>query len=375
MQTSYIVKDSLTHLARSKSFDTKMTDDLVVSLEYPDTYPLEVPLFVKTSEELSSTAQSIIRRKNARVGESYCVRLTNGTLFSHSDIVTQDGFFLEDLSRVAARNHPRRDLKVEESGNQSMTIDYAEPTYVDESAGLLFFHAASGLNHSHWLIQTLVKLTMFEAAGIRPSKLIVQPSIKKYQIEMLSMLGYSKNDLIVRGVNQPMKFRELYVSYTSNTLIPDLSIFDRLIAETVSKDYSLEKIYVSRQDKSNIRRFLNEEKIIELVKEQGFEVVIPSKLTVEEEINIFRNAKVIVGPLGAGLYNSIFNDRKGTRVLALSDPFYMMEWATQIASLRQHETAFIFGNSFFSYTEGSYWGTHNNYLIDREVVRECLSLM
>ena len=371
MEITYSVADALNDLKRLDSFKESFEGDAVVQLKMPNLYPLAIPTFIKSSEELDSRTEMIVNRKLAGVGPVYCARVHNATLLSNSVILTEEKKFLGDLAHIAARNHPYPGIKSDKQGNKVVSFPEVATQYIDECAGLLFFHPCCGQNHSHWLIQTIVKLGMFRDAGMRPNKLIVQPNIKRYQKEMLAMLGYPESDLLIRDINQPMCFRELYATYTGMSLPPDLSLFDEMMAQVEPQKGLPERIYVSRQDTPVIRRFLNEDRIIDLVQEYGFEIVIPSRLTVEEEINIFRNAKIIVGPLGAGLYNSIFND-SDANIIALSDSCYMMEWATQIAGLRKHKIGLVFGNSFWSYTEGAYWGTHNNYIVDPVLVREAI---
>ena len=67
---------------------------------------------------------------------------------------------------------------------------------------------------------------------------------------------------------------------------------------------NISKIYVSR---NNSRRSIPREKDIEnIFRDAGFTIIYAEKLTISEQINIFSNAKIIAGPHGAGLFNSIW---------------------------------------------------------------------
>lgn len=67
-------------------------------------------------------------------------------------------------------------------------------------------------------------------------------------------------------------------------------------------------IYVSRND-SKWRRLLNESQLIEILRIRGFEVIIPGDFSITEQVAMFRNAEVIIGPHGMGMANSIFSEK------------------------------------------------------------------
>lgn len=372
---TYRVCDSLSYLQRTKNFSSSLSGDAVVCLDFPREYVLVNPLFIKFSEEIDPRVQNIIFCKTAIIEPLYCVKINNATLQDHSIVINEDKCFFKDLAGNSARKRSYPGIYQDQNGKEAIDLEInfekANSNFVEAPSGLLFFHAASGYGHGHFILQTLVKLSSFEKAGIQLKKLVVQPSIRKYQREILNILGYPEADLVVRNCKNTMMFRELYVTYTSNRVIPDLTVYDKLLELIPENKNYPEKIYVSRGDKSFIRRFLNEDKIIDVAKEYGFEVIIPSQLTLEEEINIFRRAKVVISPVGGGLYNTVFS-KPGTTIIALSDPCYVIGWPMQLASLRQHQLGFIFGNSFWSYTEGVYFGTHNNFIIDPELLREAI---
>ena len=115
---------------------------------------------------------------------------------------------------------------------------------------------------------------------------------------------------------------------------------------------------------------MNEEKIIEIVEELGFKVIIPSSLTLADEVRLFQDARLIVGPLGAGLYN-IFFTKPGSTMLVLGDPNYAMDWPAQACGLRGHSICYYFGSSFYSY-ETDHLGTHNNWILDPDRFRAAI---
>lgn len=63
-----------------------------------------------------------------------------------------------------------------------------------------------------------------------------------------------------------------------------------------------EKIYIARTDTPK-RSLVNELDVIELVNSLGFTVIHPSEMSLREQISVMRDAKLVVGPHGAGLFN------------------------------------------------------------------------
>ena len=133
-------------------------------------------------------------------------------------------------------------------------------------------------------------------------------------------------------------------------------------------------LYISRQDATNYRMMLNEDRIALLMRAIGFEVLELKSMMEIDIVRKFSSAKMIVGPMGAGLYNCIFSP-PGCIVLALCSPNYLRSFLYQCAALRGIRMAFCFGPDFLSYEEGQQGG-NNDFVIDEDMVLETvLSLL
>lgn len=75
------------------------------------------------------------------------------------------------------------------------------------------------------------------------------------------------------------------------------------------------RVYISRR-LTTARRVLNEDSVISVLKEFGFQPVCLEKMAFEEQINVFRGSDVIIGPHGAGLANIVFS-KSGTTLIEL----------------------------------------------------------
>jgi hypothetical protein len=353
---------ALATLPRVPSLAKAREDSIQIFADAQDV-PIPKPLLVDHSEALPPRTIDIIGRTFSATDPMYMARLHDVLVTGHRNLFTLDGQFLMDLWNQAGLHTRAPGLAPSAKDGFVMPLGATTPELVDETAGMLFFNSSSGDNHSHWLLQTLPQLRYFELAGVKPQKLVVQPNIRPYQRDMLKALGYGEKALLLRRPDQPIIFRELYVGYVDGGLVPDATIFDRL-SDQIGRAAKPgpELVYVSRMDARTIRRLLNEELLILRLRQMGFAIVTPGAVAMAGEIDLFRNARVVVGPLGAGLYNTLFT-REGATVLALSDPNYAMTWLPQVAALRRHAYGWLFGVSFES-PEPVYGGTHNNWIVD-----------
>jgi capsular polysaccharide biosynthesis protein len=82
------------------------------------------------------------------------------------------------------------------------------------------------------------------------------------------------------------------------------------------------RLYVTRGRRRNFRTVRNEEEVLAVLRPLGFTVVDPGKLPVQEQIDAFAAADVVVGVHGAALTNLNFAP-EGFRVLELFAPHYL----------------------------------------------------
>lgn len=90
-------------------------------------------------------------------------------------------------------------------------------------------------------------------------------------------------------------YKQSTISFLRNTILKE----ERAIA-----DYP-KKIYISRKNASDRRRF-NEDEIIEFVQQVGFVVIAPEEYSVHEQAQLFNNADCIVACSGAALTNLLY---------------------------------------------------------------------
>jgi len=116
-----------------------------------------------------------------------------------------------------------------------------------------------------------------------------------------------------------------------------LALADRLLADAPPADGPT-RLYLTRPSGA-FRPIVNNAELEELVRGRGYAVVEPARLPFREQLALFRGAKMLLGPLGAGLTNALAmaaGSRIGMIDPGLCDPFY---W--DLACLKQQQFTWI----------------------------------
>jgi PHD/YefM family antitoxin component YafN of YafNO toxin-antitoxin module len=71
------------------------------------------------------------------------------------------------------------------------------------------------------------------------------------------------------------------------------------------------RILITRKNAED-RRLINKSEVIDVVSEFGFQPYVLDEMALDEQIRLFANAEVVIGPHGAGFTNTIFSDRVTT---------------------------------------------------------------
>ena len=185
----------------------------------------------------------------------------------------------------------------------------------------------------HWLVEYLPKVKWLSIIndyyGIQPHILIPKTS-PPFVLESLSLLGIDKALIRVwpghiRGADRVWLTNHHPHAREVNYLVSkrDIEWISGALRESVSDWFSRNRqpphispfIYVSRQQarssgcQAGLRRLGNLDQIMPDLVARGFDIVDLNAMPLKEQIFIMMNAKLILGPHGAGLTHMIFSDR------------------------------------------------------------------
>jgi capsular polysaccharide biosynthesis protein len=110
------------------------------------------------------------------------------------------------------------------------------------------------------------------------------------------------------------------------------------------------RIYISRTLPS-ARVIANEEELLPGLLEIGFQICRLEEVPFEEQVRLFRNAEIVVGPHGAGFTNLIFS-RPGTRVIEFLAKGYERRCYWTLCHELGHDYRFYLGRPKFPERKG-----------------------
>jgi hypothetical protein len=183
-----------------------------------------------------------------------------------------------------------------------------------------FTYDPSGFYYG-WLTTMLPKLEAYEESELTDSsKILVSDSLTKWARDSLEFLGYNKEELETMN-NVNIKIRKLFLSSSTSQSNVESIGFDPdsgdrrwLREQALSKINRTQtngdgpyqsKMYISRSDAST-RKVVNEDELLEMIEPLGFESYTLSEMNFDEQIKLFSQADIILGPHGAGFSNMVF---------------------------------------------------------------------
>lgn len=240
------------------------------------------------------------------------------------DIPGYDGVFgggvtTEEYQFVAGHFRKKNDATANYSVSESYKLE-CEPENIDEVVvfgGIFFRH------YGHAIIDGLTRMWWYaENYKNLPHKLVFltmpdqSPETDK---RFLRLAGLTEKDYVI--VDRPTKFKKI--------LVPEEAIFNMdcgheewlkffdLIKENVRKytppPLREEKIYLSRTQLPE-KDAVNEEYLEKVAREQGYKIVYPEQLKLEDQINLIMNAKSIASTMGTLTHMAVFAE-PGTEMI------------------------------------------------------------
>lgn len=201
-------------------------------------------------------------------------------------------------------------------------------------------------NYSHWLVDILPR-TMLARERLGELRLLVPAELKPYHRESLELLGVAPDRLVPLSPGWHRLERLLVSHAAQRYMLPKrahiTALRERLWDAALppgERPAPWRRVYVSRA--RTRRRILNEERLLPLLREHGFEVVFCEELSLREQIRLFAETSVIMGAHGSGLNNSLFLP-PGGRLLEIYNPLRWNYCVRNVANTLGHEHWYLFG--------------------------------
>ncbi len=243
---------------------------------------------------------------------------------------------LEVMRRGIVRINSRECLYVD-FGSRAAAVDFARPTRREDHVIALWSHPWLGFHH--FQVEVTPKICrIIEESGkdLGGAKLCFPMIHRRYEKELLSMLGIKENQVIdskaVGGViAEKVTIVPMAGWFKGN---PNVDLLRKhLMPPATTKGPEL--LYLARMGR---RRCLNDAALIERCLELGFTVVDESSRTIPEQIELYRDAKVLAGPHGSAFTNMVWAP-PGARIVEMIPSTFDVEYHEHLAaSLGHHHT-------------------------------------
>ena len=213
----------------------------------------------------------------------------------------------------------------------------------------LILASTGGDSYFHWMTDILPRVRLAKKAGYEVDffeHFVVNDVKAEYQKETLSYLKVPSNKLRKIPANSNGYLCE-------KAVLPSLPSFPGVVPpETIQYLRSIvpetsfqagAKLYIDR-GKSKRRKIPEEERIIDWLKTQGFEIIDCGKMSVKDQAAAFAHAELIVAPHGGALTNLIFC-RPGTKIVELLSSEYPNPCYRNLCGVAKLPYIGIIGNS------------------------------
>jgi hypothetical protein len=266
----------------------------------------------------TSTPAGVISARNVDVSLPLGLHMCQGNVFN------------EALTSEAIFTNPKYVLGIE-------TIPFRRKKQQGE--GVLL---ASPWHHNffHWMLEILPRLSLLDQAEhLRHLPLILPRSAPGFVKTSLELTGYlDRVHFMEDGV---YRFEKLHLL---SRLCPRVVISPRAIA-WLNQNFPAQEVrprrrlYISRADAS-IRYVTNEAEVQSVLTEFGFETIVMSQYSLAEQVQLFREAEVVVGPHGAAFSHTAFM-QEGTTFIELFQAGHNNPCFYRIANLRNLKYGFM----------------------------------
>lgn len=177
-------------------------------------------------------------------------------------------------------------------------------------------------NFGHWIVEHVFRLTMLELhPHLKKLKLLISSDTPKRFLGFLSLLGFKEDQFCLIDYSDVVTVSRLWVPsvpyymghYADKKMYISLDVVHRLRYALLQEralfltQHSGKKtrIYVSRKN-AKWRRLVNEDAVIDVLKQHGFQTVYMEELSPQEQIDLVSQVEILVMPIGGSSMISIF---------------------------------------------------------------------
>lgn len=203
----------------------------------------------------------------------------------------------------------------------------------------LYLGPLMAAHYGHFITEGLSTFWIFEKLPAEEfdyflfSPFVFGTELPDYALKCMRVFGMQPDKIVIMQ-DSAMAFEELVVPERlfrlNHSADPALARVYRTISSRIDGGSKQpERVYLSRRKisfKQLTRVIANEVLVEKLFRLAGFDVIYPEEIPFNDQLALYSNARVIAGPSGSALHNSLFM-RPGRLLIELGDPRYAGERA------------------------------------------------
>ena len=273
------------------------------------------------------------------IPEKYIYKFNDGSLLGRNGrVITHNNRYIKDITKQFNPNDERM-------------FNIVKPVIKKKFNGTV---ASIATNYSicyyHWILDIFQKLYVLKLSGLSYNKLLVNRLDYNFQKETLRLLNLSEDEII--SSSEMLNFHPKTILTTSHVQFDkDAILWTREQFLKAVKDKNLpqdtpKRLYISRA-KAKRRRIVNEDETLKIISKYGFTRVFLENISLSTQINLFKNAEIVIGPHGAGFTNLIFANNN-LKIVELFHPSYDNNCFFILASILEMKHYHLYGKDYDS---------------------------
>ena len=174
--------------------------------------------------------------------------------------------------------------------------------------------------YGHWLVDFLPRLHVISLAGYDIAKLrfVFPHDLPRFGLEFLQLIGIPPENIILHRHHQEhLQFDELVIPTilrTASRLHPFFKEASKAWTDRIhhgsAPPTGSRRLFISRKGVVSGRVLANRDALESIAVSAGFELVHPERLSLLDQIALFRRATHVVGEYGSGLHSTIFGSEE-----------------------------------------------------------------
>jgi hypothetical protein len=252
----------------------------------------------------------------------------------HGLLIVGDRYLITDGKGLSGRHRKLFSIDLYAVSETRAVVDLWPNQHAVAGSAILLIGVV--YNYYHWILETLPALMMLKAdPSMADATIYLELPPQPFQIESyrVAFPGASLPVVISENIRQCSFERVHHIQNSSSYMVPrpgSVLMMRRAMSRHVSVPKSGKRVYLSRKS-AGTRQNQNEKSLQQLLTRYGIEAVDTGHMTVEEQIEFFKDVELVVAPAGAALTNLIYCPGS-TRVVIMTSGAHHFETFTAIAA-------------------------------------------